>query len=453
MMTHDTIVAISSPPGNAMRGIIRLSGPLAHNLALRVVQPHMESRPRRWIDSTLRDPPCPSALLLFEAPASFTGQHIAEIHLPGSPILLDMVLEQLIHAGARPAEPGEFTARAFFNGKFDLTRAEGIAATIAARNRRQLRAAGSLRHGELFRWTQRCAEELADLLALVEAGIDFSDEPDITFISADALTTKLRDIQSRVADLLGSAVRWETLDTLPGVILLGRANVGKSSLLNALAGHDRAIVSAQAGTTRDAISVTLQSPSGLFRLFDVAGVDEDTSLLAQGMNKSRRATLGDVDVICLVTDRSEDPTALLQLIPEDIVWSKEQIIFIRNKCDLPDIPPDGIAQANFPAIAVSARTGENLDRLRDMIAHAIDHSPAMAEGRIAINIRHRSLLDQARAALVRADELSQQSTLVMTAELMASELRLTLDALGEISGAISPDELLGRIFSRFCIGK
>ena len=183
-----------------------------------------------------------------------------------------MVLDAVLAAGARQAEPGEFSARAFFHGKCDLTEAEGIAATIGAENERQLRAAAALRDGALHRWCQTLCDRLGDMLALVEAGIDFSDEPDVSFISPAELQRQIAAIAADIARAQSHAVQWESLDMLPAVVLLGRPNVGKSSLLNALAGHDRAIVSPIAGTTRDAVSTVIQTPAGPVRLVDAAGI-------------------------------------------------------------------------------------------------------------------------------------------------------------------------------------
>jgi tRNA modification GTPase len=453
MITTDTIVAISSPPGRGIRGIIRLSGPESHQLVRQTLEIPGPLNVGFWLPARMRSVDAPVGVILLEAPRSFTGQRMAEIHLPGSPVLLSILLAELLAAGGRSAEPGEFTARAFCGGKFDLTRAEGIAATIAARNRRQLRAAENLRRGELFRWTHDLADQLAELLALVEANIDFTQEPDITFISAAALHQQLQTLGHKIAALVDNADRWEDFDSQPSVVMLGRPNVGKSSLLNALRGEPRAIVSDLAGTTRDAISVDLCHHGRHFRLTDVAGAGDDSSPLGLLMDNARAQSLQTADVILLITAPPEDPLRSAQALADAVAKYAVPLILVQNKADLPGFTAPDVRLVPWPTISVSARTGQNLDQLQDLITNAINQGPTLTPAHIALNARHQAALQQALAALREATKLCTTSLGDTMPELLAQELRQTLQALGEISGTMTADDLLGKIFGRFCIGK
>ena len=453
MITTDTIVAISSPPGCGARGIIRLSGPNSHHLAMQVLELECPLTTGFWLPAQVRSVDAPAGVILFQAPRSFTGQMMAEIHLPGSPVLLQILLTELLMAGGRIAEPGEFTARAFCGGKFDLTRAEGIAATIAARNRRQLRAAENLRRGELFRWTHALADQLAELLALVEANIDFTEEPDISFISSAVLNQRLQTMENKIAALVDSASRWEDSDALPAVVMLGRPNVGKSSLLNAMQGEDRAIVSDLAGTTRDAISVRICHKGRQFRLTDVAGMGDFTSPLALQMDAAREQNLLAADVILLVTAPPENfPPAALDL-SKVVEKYGVPLIWVQNKADLAEFSAAEVRQPHGPTVRVSARTGHNLDELQDLIVNVISQGPMLTRDQVALNARHRTALHQALDSIREAATLCATTAGNTMPELLAGELRQALQALGDISGVITPDQLLGKIFGRFCIGK
>lgn len=450
MQSNDTIAAISSPAGSAPRGIIRLSGPQSWAIAQSVLRPMAPIRPYCWIDAWIEDPALPVGLMLFQTPRSFTGQDIAELHIPGSPALLAMTMQKFLTNGARQAEGGEFSARAFLNGKLDLTEAEGIAATIAARSDHQLRAAASLRQGSLHRWVQQQADNLADLLAMVEAGIDFSDEPGVSFIALDQLQQRLDDISCAMQALESRSVSWEALPAMPTVIMLGRPNVGKSSLLNAISGQQRAIVSPVAGTTRDALSVEISDASRSVRLVDAAGVETDLTPMADLMNDARRQTLLRADVILLVIDHTDTDGSLQALLGEvqDIhVWK----IIVRNKSDLSAGLRASPAAIPLPWISASAKTGDSLPALRTMLFDYAHRQAPVTEDCLTLNSRHQVLLRQASAAVQRAGEILASSG--QFPELLAADLRAALDDLGAISGTISSDDVLGRIFSSFCIGK
>ncbi len=454
MYEHDTIAAISSPMGVARRSIVRLSGPDSWQIAGSQVTLAAVPQARRWLAAKLLHPPIAAGLILFKSPHSFTGEDSAELHLPGGAALAQMVLDAVLAAGARQAEPGEFSARAFFHGKCDLTEAEGIAATIGAENERQLRAAAALRDGALHRWCQTLCDRLGDMLALVEAGIDFSDEPDVSFISPAELQRQIAAIAADIARAQSHAVQWESLDMLPAVVLLGRPNVGKSSLLNALAGHDRAIVSPIAGTTRDAVATVIQTPAGPVRLVDAAGIEESPTALATLMNDARSTAIARADCVVVVTDGTEDQPAL-NLLANTAEVSGLATLWVRNKCDQP-AGTANTAEVSAPVacLRTSALAHIGLNELRTAIGRAITNASGAA-ATLTLNRRHRQWLAAATSALHSAQQMlaGNPESALRYPELIASDLRLALDAVGNISGIVSPDEVLGKIFSSFCIGK
>ncbi len=450
MMITDTIAAISSPPGPAARGIIRLSGPDSWPLAMRMFEPLSATPPpRRWIPVILKPSRIPAGALFFRGPASFTGQDVVEIHIPGAVPLLRRILAALIAAGARSAGPGEFSSRAYINGKCDLTEAEGIAAAIAATNAIQLRAAQSLRDGRLHQWTLRQTGALADLLALVEAGIDFSDEPGVSFISAADLQGGIRGIQSQIQQLETSAVNWQSTAALPTALLIGPANAGKSSLINQLSRQDRAIVSHHAGTTRDPIAAVMHTSRGQIRLMDSAGLEDSDHDMYRAMDQLRRQVINQADVLVLVLDPPHISLAAEDLLAKAGASAGMAWLLVYNKSDL--LPAtSGVPERRM---RVSALTGEGIAELREKIAAQCFAAAPMAAEYITLNQRHRAALDAASQHLARAAAAIGGDHLESAIELVAGDMRSALDELGGICGIVSNDEILGRIFGRFCIGK
>ena len=391
-MFTDTILAISSPPpsGRGVRGILRLSGPDAWRLAQQAIN-LPESPGIGWhapLSFSLWNTGVPCAVLLFRGPRSFTGQDIAELHLPNSPAILRASLHALIqtagNAGiaARLAEPGEFSARAFFNGKIDLTRAEGIAATISAANQTELRAATSLREGDLHKQIEALAGRVADALALIEAGIDFADEEGIRFIERSDLASRLDAMIATINEVLASCVRIDQLTAPPTVAFVGKPNVGKSSLINALAGIERSIVSPIAGTTRDILPVMMHTPAGVIRLLDMPGEEPPEDELREKMMAARAAALLDVDLVLEIHAANE---------PAGETGATEghgtRSIVIRNKSDLLTSPPH---PGDEPWRSVSAKTGRNIAELRQAIAGIVMRRDSLGAGRIVLNPhRHR----------------------------------------------------------------
>ena len=435
MTPTDTIAAISSSVGTAARMIVRLSGPDGYRIAAAITNPGSGGEA---IQTALRfqNLLVPAWIYCFKSPRSYSGEDLIEFHIPGSPLLARMLLDELLRLGARAAEPGEFTARAFFNRRLDLTAAEGVAATIAAHNQQELSAARQLLSGELARRLTPLMDRLAQMLALVEVGIDFAEE-DVTFISAEQVNTDIDDIRRQLQNLYEQSPRFEHLIHEPTFVLVGRPNAGKSTLLNALAGGPRALVSPVAGTTRDALSAEVALDRGLVRLIDVAGLEENPpgDNIARQMHERALRTLEEADFVVLVHD-IPDRRPLLEL-------ARSPHLVARTKKDLlPHAAEDG-------SILISAQTGENLDALRRHMSELAFGLPTAAAASLALNSRHLEAIDEAIASLDRA----QNALKTCGDEVIALELRESLHSLGQILGQLTPDDLLGRIFSTFCIGK
>jgi tRNA modification GTPase len=466
-MLTDTIIAVSSPAtGGGIRAIIRLSGPSAWRLAREVVELPAEAGVGYHGSLVLpllhaRHPF--AAAILFKGPRSFTGEDVAELHVPNSPALVRACMDRMLDCGGadvRLAGPGEFSARAFFNGKIDLTEAEGIAATINAGTEIELRAATSLREGTLHKQIQRHANELGNLLAMVEAGIDFSDEEGVRFIDGEELGSRLSQNVAGVQWWLAHAVRIDRLDRLPTVVLIGEPNVGKSSLINALAGRDRSITSEIAGTTRDMLSVVIPTPRGEVRLVDVPGEELPTDDLRKQMMEARERALMEAD---LVLDIVASETEVISGLLGSVRYGADYYT-VQNKVDL--LPPAAVRTFEYLEDSgdfmtfrgefqmVSAKTGWNIENLREAIGKLAHRRQTISQQIPALNQRHRILLQGAKEALHDAESWVDTENMGATRhELLAADLRRALDLLGQITGIISPDDVLGRIFSQFCIGK
>lgn len=403
----------------------------------------------------------PGSLYLFRSPHSYTRQDVVELHLLGAPGVLALLMEACLAAGARRAEPGEFTARAFLAGAFDLSQVHGIAGMIAARSDHQLRAAERLLHGALARTATSAREELADLLSLVEGAMDFADEP-IEFITAIELQRRLKSVQEALRSTAAAGLRAERWGQLAHVVLAGEPNAGKSSLLNRLTGLDRAICAPMAGTTRDVLSAPLELESVECLLIDVAGLTEpqEADALHAQVQAAARQAVEHADLMLLVVDAGQSPAA------EGLGWSVEPEasaprIIVANKCDLLSadrraaLEVDLRRQTGGRVCLVSAATGEGCDTLKTEIERALSGRPVdVHDASIALMAEHRDALDRALDALDLAIRLAAEHDEALTnAELVAVELHTAAEALGTLVGQEDTEDLLGRIFSRFCIGK
>ena len=450
MYSDDTIAAISSAVGAAARLIVRLCGSDSLSIAAMLGVPtDIPSSTFRRARIRFSDLLVPAHVYVFRSPRSYTGEDLVEFHLPGNPVLAKMLLADLLSRGVRSSEPGEFTARAYFNGKLDLTGAEGVAATIAANSQQQLTAARQLLSGELARRLAPITESLTHTLALLEVGIDFSEE-DVSFISWPDVRTHVETADRDLSNLLSHSARFERLAHEPQVVLVGRPNAGKSTLLNALAGQERAVVSAIAGTTRDVLSAEVMLPRGKVRLIDVAGLDRALvgSEIESKMQARALQVIETADGVLLVQEAGDDrPAPVLPIPPSLLVRTKIDLGPARALSPPRGTPGEGGGEGHGEVL-VSAITSDGLDELRHRLDQ-LSFGPTATASTLVLNLRHVQAIEESRQALARVREQLAAPSI----ELIALELREAIDCLGTILGRLTPDDLLGRIFSGFCIGK
>jgi tRNA modification GTPase len=446
MADTDTIAAIASAPGAAGVGVVRVSGPAVPAIALsllgRVPQPrHAHLANFRDADGALIDH---GLLLHFPAPHSYTGEHVLELQGHGSTVLLDLLLARVCALGARLALPGEFTERAFLNGKLDLAQAEAVADLIAARSQAGARAALRSLEGVFSQRVQALFDALVALRVHVEAAIDFPEE-EIDFLADPAIAAQLADLRVQLATLLVETRRGVRLTDGLKVVIAGRPNAGKSSLLNALAQSERAIVTPIAGTTRDVLRETVSLDGVVLELADTAGLRESTDEVEREGVRRAHGELASADVALLVTEAGavEADLALLAGLPQSVA----RLVLV-NKIDLSGQAPGEDERAGVPCIRASVRTGAGLDLLRGRLREL--GGATAGEGAFSARRRHVAALERVQALLEHAAEAL---ALARAGELAADDLRHAQHALGEITGDYSSDDLLGAIFSSFCIGK
>ncbi len=452
----DTITAIASALGGTLRGILRISGPSAVDIIRQSFSPNSDDslallkRPtcQRGTFQLPRDlGPIPATLYLWPTTSSYTRQPSAELHLPGSPPLLEAALETVCQAGARLARPGEFTLRAFLAGRLDLTQAEAVLGVIDAGTRQELDAALSQLSGGLAKPLAALRGQLLDLLAELEAGLDFVDE-DIEFIARDELNRQLASASAAIQILADQLHSRGEAGVLPRVVLAGLPNAGKSSLLNALAGENAALVSEIAGTTRD--FVTRRAKFGSFEclLSDTAGLAPDRQ--QQGADTAAQTAahnqIHQADLLLLCLDASL-PLAEHQRPDLESLPAAQRLI-VWTKSDLPRLTPP---TDDTISINTSSRTGAGLADLKTRIATLFADRPTDAHAVIGTAERCRDSLRRAAESLDRARAVLVEK--LHAEELVASELRLALDELGLVAGVTYTDDILDRIFTRFCIGK
>ncbi|MEM1107495.1 MAG: GTPase [Planctomycetota bacterium] len=446
-MATDTIVAVSSPPGRSARGLIRLDGPQAFTVLSQLINDLPE--PRKAMSRRLHHASLPSIAVLtavFPRPQSYTGGDVAELQLPGHPALLDRVVHAALSLGARLAEPGEFTFRAYTAGKLDLTEAEGVAATIHAVSDGQLAAAAHLREGELARFSTRHVDRLGNLLALVEAGIDFVDQEDVVPIAPRKLAAALAEMQQDLSKLLSNSRSWGSVEALPRVVLVGPPSAGKSTLFNALLGRPRAVIDADPGTTRDVLAEPLKLGDAEIMLVDIAGLDTAESSLDRDVQQHALEAIATADLLLHVGDTSSLP----------LNASACPRIHLQTKCDLlPDARVDGQNQSPQTDLCVSGKTGEGLDILRQTIRDRLgDRAVSVQAELLSLQPRHESALNQARNAIQEAiNHVDPESAAMGEIELVAGAMRRALNELAGLGGQLTPDDVIGRVFSTFCVGK
>ncbi len=442
-----TIAAIATPPGSGAISMIRISGPGAIEVAdlatdgrvsAQAPGSHRHCRVRDATGEILDD----GLITCFAAPHSYTGENCVEFTGHGGILVTREVLARFLTCGATAAAPGEFTRRAFLNGKLDLTQAEGVMDLISAQTRLSRRAARSQLEGTLGRRTTEARDHLLETLAHLEAWIDFPDE-DIDPHTGALLRSRVRAVLTTVEALLATADQGRVLREGVRTVIFGEPNVGKSSLLNRLLGFERAIVSASPGTTRDTIEETINLRGIPLRLVDTAGVREAQDLVeAEGIQRTVRQ-IEAADLLLELADGSRPR-------PADAVFpvSCAKHLRILNKSDLGEHP----SWAGVDAVRLSCTRGDGFDTLCETIRDSLHFGEVdWGEHAVAINARHQASLMLARGGLLAALELLEDPA--RDSELAAIDLREALDALGEIPGRVDTEDLLGVIFSRFCIGK
>jgi tRNA modification GTPase len=455
--TSDTIVAIATPPGRGGIGVVRLAGPEALAIAQQLITHRDRLEPRRatltYIGAdpnrlpTEHDPPRrfrgerldQVVATYFPAPASYTGDDVVELSAHGSPVVLRAIVTAALERRARLAEPGEFTLRAFLNGRIDLTQAEAVADLIDAATPLQARAAFDQLDGTLTRAIAEIDASVFDLIARLEASVDFPDEG-YHFVNPDALARAIDELIARTTSLLAGARRGRLIREGLQVAIVGAPNVGKSSLFNALVGASRAIVTDVPGTTRDLVTEVVDLEGLRVTLVDTAGLRAASDPVeAEGVERSRRA-IAVADLVLNVLDGSSGQSC-------QVIDNKQLIV--SNKSDLRG------SRLASGGVSVSALTGEGIDDLRRHIVATLDvddvdrqrDRPAMT------NVRHIALVERAHDALGRAQTAARADGGSLSEEFLLADLQEARAALEEISGRRAPDDLLAHIFSRFCIGK
>lgn len=442
MQLNDTIAALATPPGTGALAVIRVSGALARAVVQgctcgKELVPRMATLVRVRDARNLVIDECLATY--FAGPASFTGEDTVELSCHGGMLVARRVLERLLACGARPAEPGEFSRRAFENGKLDLTQAEAVMDIISAGSDLALRAAQNQLQGAIGSQVAAAADILINVAAHVEAYIDFPEE-DIAPDTAEMLLAQMDEVEGILQRLLATADEGRLLREGIRTAIVGAPNVGKSSLLNMLLGYERAIVSSTAGTTRDTIEECVSLAGLRLRLIDTAGLHESADALeCAGMERSRRAG-AEADLLLEVADASSPACEL------DWPEPGPRRLLLLNKCDLPEHP----SWAGVAAIRISCRNQSGREELERAIELLFLRDSGERDSMAAINTRHRHAIQQALAFMAAARQALLEA---VSPELLDVDLRAALDALGSITGRIDTEDILSRVFSTFCLGK
>jgi tRNA modification GTPase len=445
----DTIAALATPAGRGGVGIIRISGPaateIAHNILGKLPAPRRaEYLPFYDLDGRIIDS---GLALYFPNPHSFTGEDVLELQGHGGPVVLDLLLQQTLQQGARLARPGEFSERAFLNDKIDLAQAEAIADLIEAGSEQAARSAMQSLQGVFSDWVHATVESLTELRMFVEAAIDFPEE-EIDFLADERVTEKLKYLLNDIEQVIDTAHQGQLLREGMRIVLAGQPNTGKSSLLNALAGRETAIVTEVPGTTRDVLKEEINIDGMPLHIIDTAGLRESGDVVEQEGIRRTWQEIEQADCILLLLDDragfSDKEQQILDQLPHRLPVTR-----VFNKIDLTGAQVELVEDENGVKVKLSAKNGEGIDLLRDHLKTQVGYH-GTSDGLFMARRRHLDALERARLHIEKGYEQLQTHH---AAELLAEELKLAQQALGEITGEVSSDELLGRIFTSFCIGK
>lgn len=449
---EDTIVAPATAQGRAGIGVVRVSGPLCQTIA-RAIAGHLPAerlasyrsfydKEQRLIDKGL--------LLYFKTPHSFTGEDVLEFHLHGSPVLLDLMVQAILEQGARLAHPGEFSERAFYNDKIDLAQAEAIADLIAAGSATAARSALKSLEGEFSKQINALVEKVIHLRMYVEAAIDFPDE-EIDFIADKKVANKLALIAADLNTIFQQAEKGVILQEGVTIALAGRPNAGKSSLLNYLSGKDSAIVTPIPGTTRDILQEYIQIEGVPLHIIDTAGLRDSEDIVEQEGIRRALLALDKAQHILWLIDGAEESLDDVNVYLETIPLEKryhDRVTFIYNKIDLSGQSAKQCQQHGYTVLFLSIKTGEGLDLLHQHLRSILNLNDN--EANFIARRRHLAALTTAKTYLLKAEEALGKN---LAGELLAEDLKAVQNSLNEITGQFSADDLLGKIFSEFCIGK
>jgi len=451
MSRTETIVAAATPPGRGGIGVVRVSGPKTPEFAAIILGELPLPRRAtfaRFLDAH-QEPIDAGLALFFPAPHSYTGEHVLELQGHGGPLVLEALVARLVELGARRAQPGEFTQRAFLNDKVDLAQAEAIADIIDAGSREAVRAAMRSLQGEFSNMVRGLTEAIIDLRTYVEAAIDFPEE-EIDFLADRQLTERFQTVREHFNGVEQSARQGRLLREGMTVVIAGRPNAGKSSLLNRLAGYDAAIVTPIPGTTRDIVRERIDIDGMPLHVLDTAGLRPAAhdEVEAEGIRRAQ-AEMHRADRVLFVIDVLEDPAGKAfseerQRLPSDV-----PVTLVFNKCDQAVGLPVADTTSGPPRVTLSALTGEGLKGLRTHLKMCMGYQ-TLDGGTVSARQRHLDALGRARR---HTEEAARQLQERRAGELVAEELRVAQQALNEITGEFTSDDLLGRIFSSFCIGK
>jgi len=449
MSDADTIVAAATPPGRGGIGIVRLSGPAAQRIATGVLGTLPPAR--RAVFAAFRDAEHQTVdaglALFFPGPNSYTGEDVVEFHGHGGPVVVEFLVTRLVELGARRATAGEFTQRAFLNDKLDLAQAEAVADLIDAGSREAARAAMRSLQGEFSTMIQVLTGAVIELRIYIEAAIDFPEE-EVDFLADTALAERLVNVRQHFAAVTRSAGQGRLLRDGMTVVLAGAPNAGKSSLLNRLAGYDAAIVTAVPGTTRDVLRERIHLDGMPLHILDTAGLRVAQDAVEEEGIRRAQAEMARADRVLFVIDGAHDPTALAYRELAGSLPPQVPVTLVYNKADITDTAAVS-APAAVPRLDVSALTGAGLDGLRAHLKSSMGYF-TLESGSVSARQRHLEALARAQASVEEAARVLKETR---AGELVAQELRAAQRALDEISGEFTNEDLLGRIFSSFCIGK